>query len=112
MEVAPAVFAGLKSARAVKRELCLGRRRQVRRAADEPWMMLGNRVEDLAGGLAAGQSLGVRREYRQFAAPPFGGLAMLHLRQVGGGGRLGHLILLEQFRPGVAKSAAARADAR
>ena len=58
--------------------------RQVRRAADKPGNVRGNRVQRLAGGVARGHALAVGGEGRQGGVPVLGKIGML---QASGFGR-------------------------
>src|ERR1700732_4526216 len=52
-----------------KGESRLGRRRKIRGTADQPRMLLSNRVQHFARGISAGYSFRVRRECRDFFVP-------------------------------------------
>ena len=84
MEIAAAGTAGLEVARAGELQRRLVRRAEVGRAAQEPGNVLGEHVQHLARGVAAGDALGVGREARQVAVPARGQLAPLHLVDLGG----------------------------
>src|SRR5262249_50685710 len=62
---------------ALKRQPGLGGGRQVRRAAHQPWDVLGKNVEHLPGRVPRRQSLGVRREGSQSLIPAFRQLTMV-----------------------------------
>src|SRR5207302_6288619 len=78
MQIAPAGSISFQIAGALECEACLGGRREVRRAADKPWVMRGNSVQHLAGGVSTGNALRVGSEDRQTCLPAFGRLAPLH----------------------------------
>ena len=69
MEIAAAGAAGLEVAGAGELQRRLVRRAEVGRAAEEPGNVLGQHVQHLARGVAAGDALGIGREARQVAVP-------------------------------------------
>ena len=81
MQVAAAVLAGLKILFSVQQRH--RRRRQVRRAADEPRQMLREAVEHLAARNPAADSFGVGGKRRNPLVPTFGQLAGPHRFQLG-----------------------------
>src|SRR5262245_31060305 len=111
MKVATFGCLGFEVAGALEFEERLGGRPKVRRAAQEPGDVLGEHVQDLAGGVAPGDAFGVRREARQVAVPRRGQLTPLHLVDLGG--ELGELPLVggELPLPLLARRSAASADA-
>ena len=107
----PAVVAGLEIAGAVEGQPRLGGRGQVGRAADQPRDILGDRVEDQAGGVRAWPSPCGRRGRPAGRIPALGELAVLHpVELVGQIGVLGP-ILLHPAEPGVAQFLPPPADA-
>ena len=92
----------------------LGRRCEVGRAAEEPGNVLGEHVQHLARGVAAGDALGIRREARQVAVP------VLRAARAAASGRsrwrapgMLRRVVGEQRLPVAARAAAPRcADAR
>ena len=70
----PGAFVGQQS---------LVRRPEIRRAAHEPGHVWRQDVEDLARGLASGDTFRVRREDREVLVPSHGKLALLHLVDLG-----------------------------
>ena len=51
---------------------------KIGRAAHQPGMILGDRVQHFGGGIAGCQSLGIGREGGQLFVPSLGRLALLH----------------------------------
>ena len=100
-------------ARTLETEKSLRGGRKVSGAANQPWHMLGNGIENLAGGIAAGSagffrfaSFGVFNiapwEGGDFLVPALGKIAIEHLLDVERlGGELG-FVIREQFVPSLA----------
>ena len=65
----PPERAGFEIAGAFECQTCLGRGREIGRAADQPGMMRRDGVEHLAGGFAGGDALGVGGKGRQLCIP-------------------------------------------
>ena len=78
MKISPARIVAFHVARALKGQACLGRGGEVSRASNQPGIVRRNRVEDLARRVAAGQSLGIRRENREIRIPAVRRLALGH----------------------------------
>ncbi len=91
VEVAAVIAARLERAGAVDERL--GRGREIGRSADQPGEPGGDRVQDLAAGIARGHALLVRREDGDVGVPALGELVRQHrvelLRQIGLGGAIG-----------------------
>src|SRR5471032_2975403 len=79
VQVAASVFAGLKISGAFKLEGSFSRGRQIGGAANQPWNVLRDNVQDLAGTLAGGNALGIGGKVRQVFVPPSGQFAALHV---------------------------------
>ena len=110
MQVAAAKVTRLEIARAFGRDQRLGGRRQIRRAADQPRQMRGDRILHLGRAVPAGQPLAVGREGGDRLVPAFGQLMALHPPQ-----RIGRIavlgaITLHQLLPCVPQLSAALAD--
>src|SRR5271170_2222018 len=69
------------------------------RAAQKPGHVARNRIERCAGGIAAGDSLGIRRKYRQVPVPPLRKLPALHLLDFCGESGISQSITGELFQP-------------
>ena len=108
-----AIFILREVAGAFEPEQSLGGRCEVSGAANQPWHMLGNGIENLAGGIAAGGSGFFRfASFRVFNIAPWEGgdflvpalrkIAIEHLLDVERlGGELG-FVIREQFIPSLA----------
>ena len=96
MEVAPGVGVCLEVA--LFRQPRLGRRREVRRAAQQPGDVRRQGVQDLGAGVAPGDALGVGVEGLDGGLPAFGQLAALE--HIPLGGKLGVRLLISG-EPGV-----------
>ena len=110
-EIAAGVFVGLEVSGGGKFQRRLGRGAEIGRAADQPRIMLGNRIEDLAGGFARGEAFGVGRKRRQIGIPASRRLARLHRLQPVAELRVAPAIIGEFFVPFAAQLASALADA-
>ena len=86
------------------------RRPEVGRAAEKPRDVLREDVQHLAGGVASGDALCVRREHREIAIPSGGKFAALHLVDLGGELGEGPAIAIEELHPFAPGRRAARAD--
>src|SRR5262249_19669043 len=88
----------------------LVRRTEVRRPAEEPRDVLREHVEDFAGGVAAGDALGISREDGKVAIPSRGEVAPLHqidlVRELGIRGA----VRRQELGPPAARGSAARTD--
>ena len=110
VQVLSARVSRLEVARAVVFERGLGRRREIRRAAEQPRNILRERIEDLTRRVATGDALGVGGEDRQIAVPACGKLPPLHLLDLGREFGVLRAIGSEQVGPLAMGPRAARAD--
>src|ERR1700730_4426528 len=78
MNISPSERIATDLAGAFKGESRFGRRRKIGRTANQPWMVLGNRVQHFAGRISAGDSLRVRRECWDFFVPALRRLTALN----------------------------------
>jgi hypothetical protein len=69
---------GVEISGAIEREICLVRMRQVRGAADEPGDIFGQRIENLAGGVAGGHALRVGGKGGKIFVPAVGQLEIFN----------------------------------
>ncbi len=111
VQVAAAIVSRLEVAGAVEFEPGLGRGGQVRRTAHQPGQALGDGVQHLAGGFAAGDALGVGGEARDVGVPASGKGALPHQPQFLGQRGLGFAIEPEGGFPIGMQLAAPRAKA-
>ncbi len=103
MHIAPAGRGGFQILFALRGQFCLGRWRQVGRAAEQALHLGGDGVQHLARGVARGDPLGVGLERWQVPIPAVGQMAAAQLRQfmrqVGEGLR----VVAECLVPGLAQ---------
>ena len=81
MQVAPAVVIGTESPGTVEGEIGFGRRRQVRRTAQQPGDVLGKGIQYLAARRTAGNALGVGGIAGQLGLPLLGHFPGAHALQ-------------------------------
>ena len=74
----PPGVAGFEISGALECQPGLGRRREIRRAADQGGHIVGDRVQHLASGIARGHSDGIRHKIRNVAGPSVGQPAFEH----------------------------------
>src|SRR5262249_21527026 len=110
VKVSAARIGGLEVTGSLKGQRRFVRRPQVRRASDKPGNILCENVQDLARGLASGDSLGVSREDGEIAIPARGQFAPLHQFDLGGEFGKPGSISGEEFQPLAAGLTAARAN--
>ena len=101
----------LEVAGAIERQPRLGRGRQVRGAAHQPRHILGEGIEDFAGGIARRHALRVRRESRQAVVPAFRQLTVHHAIEMVCQLWIFGAILFHTREPGIAQLFAAPAHA-
>ena len=110
VEVASRAIVRTEVAGSVEREPRLRRRREIRRAADEPRDALRDRVQHLTRRVTAREALRVGRKLRNRRLPGFGKLAALHALDLVRELRMRRAVLLEQRLPVRASLRAARTD--
>src|SRR5262249_10094304 len=110
MQIAPG-SPGREIAGIRKRERRLGRRGKIARAADQPWIVLGNSIKCLAAGFPRGDTLGICRKGRKLRVPSVRHLAALDASEVPGEIGMARLIISEAPVPAFALVPAALADA-
>ena len=111
MQVAAGPVAFRERRRTFEDLACLGGTVEVGRAADQPRIVLGDRILDLPGGVASGEALGVRREARDRIHGRLGRQAMLHRIELGTLLGVAGLEGGQSLLPGGAKLRTALADA-
>src|SRR5262249_27203471 len=111
MEILAARAPGLEASRALVRQGGLVRRREVRRAAEEPRDVLRQDVEHLARRLAAGNALRVGRKHGEVPIPAGRQVTSLHLLDLGRELRMGGAVRREERRPLASRRGTARPDA-
>src|SRR5271154_3834689 len=102
VKIAPAVILRREVAGTLFRDTSLGGGCKVCCSSDQPGDVFGGRVQHFRRGLASGQAVRVREEFRQFAVPTFRKLAVLHAEEFFG--ELGILlaILADSREPSIA----------
>src|SRR6185503_12997749 len=110
-EVAARAVSRCEVSGTVEAEMRLRRGREVCRPADDPGDALGDGIQHLAGGVARGEALRVRRERGEPRVPVLGKCSALHALELVGELREGCAVLLELRLPCRSRLAAAGADA-
>src|SRR5262249_17987550 len=85
-------------------------RGKIARAADQPWIVLGNSIKCLAAGFPRGNTLGICRKGRKLRVPSVRHLAALDASEISGKIGMARSIIFEAPVPALALAPAALAD--